>query len=258
MITPPAYLSPSAINTFRQCPQKYKLSSIDRIPQPPTWHTHLGSFVHAVLEHLYGNDPHERGLDDARAIAAELWAAEGWQDRVEALEEKPGTVTDFKKAAFSCVQNLYGLEDPAETELDGREDEVNTSVEGVTMKGFIDRWVLNDDGSVTVADYKTGKLPNPRFTSERDEFFQMLAYSLMLEESAGLRPARVEIIYLAAKQRRHLDLEGTNHLDVARGTIVETREAIDGFAARGEFPCVTGPLCNWCHYKKTGDCPAFS
>ena len=34
MITPPAYLSPSSIGTYRQCPQKFKLGRIDRTVGP--------------------------------------------------------------------------------------------------------------------------------------------------------------------------------------------------------------------------------
>ncbi|MGA0152949.1 MAG: PD-(D/E)XK nuclease family protein, partial [Ilumatobacteraceae bacterium] len=52
MLTPPAYLSPSSIGTYRDCPQKFKFSRIDGLKEPPTWATHLGTFVHDVLEHL--------------------------------------------------------------------------------------------------------------------------------------------------------------------------------------------------------------
>ncbi|MFM9132246.1 MAG: PD-(D/E)XK nuclease family protein, partial [Actinomycetota bacterium] len=45
MITPPEYLSPSSLNTFRDCPQKFFLSRIERIQEPPQWHLHLGTFV---------------------------------------------------------------------------------------------------------------------------------------------------------------------------------------------------------------------
>ena len=49
----PSYLSPSSIGTYRDCPQKFKLSRIDKIAEPPSWAMHVGSFVHEVLEHLY-------------------------------------------------------------------------------------------------------------------------------------------------------------------------------------------------------------
>ena len=53
MFDHPEYLSPSSIGLFRDCPQKFKLSYIDKIKEPPTWPLHLGSFVHEVLEHRW-------------------------------------------------------------------------------------------------------------------------------------------------------------------------------------------------------------
>ena len=41
-------------------------------------------------------------------------------------------------------------------------------------------------------------------------------------------------------------------------TIVETKEALDNACNTGEFHCKVTNLCDWCHYKKTGLCPAFA
>lgn len=145
MLTPPPYLSPSAIGTFRQCPQKFKLSRIDKLSEPPTWHTHLGTFVHDVLEHMYQQSPDVRTVEGVRSLAAERWAAGGWQEKVESLEEarKLGPIAKFKTQAFDCMKNLFVLENPADTEFDGMEHNVAASVEGVQLKGIIDRFSFN-------------------------------------------------------------------------------------------------------------------
>lgn len=256
MFTPPEYLSPSSIGLFRDCPQKFKLSYIDKIKEPPAWHLHLGSFVHEVLEFLYKEDADNRTLDTLKTIAADRWSNHGWAEKVEALEEKKGTIPEFKRAAFDSMTNLWTLEDPTETELDGMEHEVLTSVEGVAMKGYIDRFIFADDGTVIISDYKTGNIPNPRFKSEEDKFFQLLAYALMLEESDQETTSKVELLYLTQKAKHDLSVTPVN-LSVARGTIVETRESIEASCATGEFHCNVTKLCDWCFYKKSGDCPAF-
>jgi putative RecB family exonuclease len=156
MFTPPEYLSPSSIGLFRDCPQKFKLSYIDKIKEPPAWHLYLGSFVHEVLEYLYKEEAENRTLETLKSIAADRWTNHEWATKVEALEEKPGSLTDFKRAAFESMTNLWALEDPAETELDGMEHEVFANVDGVAMKGYIDRFIFADDGSVVISDYKTG------------------------------------------------------------------------------------------------------
>ena len=257
MFTPPEYLSPSSIGLFRDCPQKFKLSYIDKIKEPPAWHLHLGSFVHEVLEFLYKEDAEHRTLDTLKTIAADRWSNHGWAEKVESLEEKKGTIPEFKRAAFDSMTNLWTLEDPTETELDGMEHEVLTAVEGVAMKGYIDRFIFADDGTVIISDYKTGNIPNPRFKSEEDKFFQLLAYALMLEESDQETTSKVELLYLTQKAKHDLSVTPVN-LSVARGTIVETRESIEASCATGEFHCNVTKLCDWCHYKKIGICPAHA
>lgn len=253
----PAHLSPSSIKQFRDCPQKYKLSYIDKIKEPPKWHLHLGSFVHEVLEHLYALPAPDRTVDALKSIAKTRWEEHGWIERVESLDEKKGSLVDFKREAFEAMTNLWAIEDPTVTDLDAMERKVRVEVDGVTMSGVIDRLALEGDLAV-ISDYKTGKIPNSRFPNGSDEekFFQLLAYALMLESLEGRSTSRVELLYLTQKTRHTLDVTPA-HLAVARGTIVETREALDAAAATGDFHCNVTKLCDWCHYKTTGDCPVF-
>lgn len=208
---------------------------------------------------MYQQPPESRTVEGVRTIAAECWAASGWQEKVDALEEarKLGPIAKFKTQAFDCMKNLFTLENPAETEFDGMEHNVSASVEGVQLRGIIDRFSFNEDGTITISDYKTGKVPNPRFKPEDDEFFQLLAYALMLQEADQETTSSVEIVYLAEPVVRRLEVTPVK-LSIAKGTIIETRESIDNFASQGEFPPVTGPLCDWCHFKATKVCPAFS
>jgi len=251
-----AYLSPSSFATYRECPQKFKLSRIDKIPQPPTWAMHLGTFVHEVLEHLYQCESDDRTLDALKGVAADRWAVGDWERRVASLAEQPGTTKDFKIQAFKCMTNLWQLENPQETELDGMEHEVNATVEGVKMKGFIDRFIFSDEG-IVISDYKTGKVPNAQFTPDDVKFFQLLAYAAMLEAADQEETTKVQLLYLGVPVTHELAVTPTN-LSIAKGVIVETREGIDDALSAGEFPCNVTKLCGWCFYKKSGDCPAFA
>ena len=257
MFTPPEYLSPSSIKTFRECPQKFKLSRIDKIEQPPTWATRLGNFVHESLEHLYQSDPENRTLENLRTIAADLWAAGEWELQILGLEEQKGTTKDFKVEAFNYMKNLWVLEDPAITELDGMEHEVLANIEGVSMKGYIDRFVFADDGTVIISDYKTGNIPNPKFNTEDDKFFQLLAYALMLEESDQETTSKVQLMYLKQPVIHEVSITPVK-LSIAKGTILETKESVDTSCGTENFHCNVTKLCDWCFYKKTKICPAFA
>lgn len=255
MITPPEYLSPSSINTFRDCPQKFFLSRIERIQEPPQWHLHLGTFVHEVLETMYKADASERTEDGAKKFARRCWDENGWKAKVEALENPKGTVGDFMREAFGNVTNIFRLEDPVTTEFDGMEHHVDAVVEGVALRGIVDRFMFGDNG-IVISDYKTGKVPNPKFKKQDDQFFQLLAYALMLKEAEDEDTSRVQLLYLTAPVVHELEVTA-ERLVVATGTIVETKEALDAACAAEDFHCNVTKLCDWCFYKSSGHCPAW-
>ena len=255
VFSPPEYLSPSSIRTFLDCPQKFKISRFDGIKEPPAWPLHLGSFTHEVLEELYKLPPDERTTESLKALAARMWTENEWESKVLALEEPKGDIRQFKVEAFTNMTNLWHLEDPAETELDEMELEVDVEVDGVRMRGFIDRLVITDDQSAIISDYKTGKIPNPKFKSEDEKYFQLLAYALMLEALDGIPTESVELLYLTQKERHRLEVTPAK-LAIATGTIVETKELLDQSCATEQFETKVSKLCDWCHYKKIGVCPA--
>jgi putative RecB family exonuclease len=162
---------------------------------------------------------------------------------------------DFKRAAFESITNLWTIEDPTETEIDGMEVEVIATISGVAMKGYIDRFIFSEDGTVVISDYKTGKIPNPKYKSKDDNFFQLLCYALMLDASEQETTSKLELLYLTQKAKHDLVVTQEN-LGKARSIIVKTRSEIESACEREEFRCNVTVLCNYCHYKKIGICPA--
>ena len=234
---------------------KYKFSKIDKIQEPPTWFTHLGTFVHEVLEHFYQLDASERTVDTVRATATSRWQESDWEAQVLALIKPMGSIADFKNAAFECMTNLWIIEDPQQTELTGMEHEVLANIDGVELKGYIDRFIIGDDGNVIISDYKTGAIPNPRFKSEDDKFFQLLVYALMLQEADQEETSKLQLLYLKHSANHEMIVTPVR-LAVARGVIVETKELIDKACETGEFACNTSKLCDWCFHKSY--CPAHT
>jgi putative RecB family exonuclease len=175
---------------------------------------------------------------------------------VLALAEPLGSIKDFKLTAFQCMKNLWSIENPQDIELDGMEHKVEANVEGVQMLGFIDRFIFEDDGAVAISDYKTGKVPSSKFTTQDEEFFQLLAYALMLQEADQETTSRLQLLYLKEPIVREISVTPVN-LAVAKGVIVETKESLDASCGTGEFHCNVTKLCDWCYFKKSGDCPAF-
>ena len=71
---------------------------------------------------------------------------------------------------------------------------VETMVDGMRLRGIIDRLDLAPDGSLIVVDYKTGRAPSERF--ERGSMGGVQTYALLCESVLGRAPAEVRLLYL--------------------------------------------------------------
>ena len=56
----PARLSPTAISTFRECPQLFLFRSLWKLPEPPSAVLAKGILVHTALENVFKLPPSER------------------------------------------------------------------------------------------------------------------------------------------------------------------------------------------------------
>ena len=244
--TLPEYLSPSSIGTFRQCPLKFKLSRVDRIAEPPTQETLMGNFVHEVLESLYAFDESERTLALAKSIATETWANGNWDESVRPFL-KTMDMNQFRWNSWWCIENLFSIENPQSFTPDGIEYELNGKIGDVQMRGFIDRWLI-ENKTLVISDYKTGKTPSPRYMS--DKFFQLSIYSLLLSQVVQSDDFKLELLYLKdAVKRTHVPTP--QEFDQATETIITVKKEIDTSYESGNWEAIPSRLCDWCSYKRT-------
>jgi putative RecB family exonuclease len=246
----PEYLSPSSMATFKQCPLRFKYSRIDRLPEPPTEASLMGNFVHDILENLYATDPDLRDQGTAKALARTLWNEKycNLVSEVVPIEKHNA----FRWNSWFCVENLFHVENPKEVELDGIEFELDVHLDGVRIKGFIDRFIISEDQTVVISDYKTGKVPAPKW--EEDKFFQLAVYAAAVEEMQVGSVSKLDLIYL--KKPVVLSRPMTaERLDKAVSTIKETKKGIDERCESGKFEPIKSILCDWCTFKSS--CPAW-
>ena len=65
----------SALETFRQCPQKYKFQEIDKIKTPKSKEAVFGTLVHSGLRHLFSRDPLYPSLDEVIEHFRASWSS---------------------------------------------------------------------------------------------------------------------------------------------------------------------------------------
>ncbi|MEV0246732.1 RecB family exonuclease [Nocardia sp. NPDC050712] len=246
-------LSPSRAIDFKQCPLKYRLRAIDRIPEAPSRGAVRGTVVHAVLEDLYGLPAPDRVPERAAALIAPAWA------RVLAGRPEVGSLIDtdgleqFLGEVRTLLDSYYRLEDPTRFEPESREAQVEVELgDGVVLRGFVDRIDVAPTGELRVVDYKSGRAPG--LAQETKALFQLKFYALMVLRVRGILPAQLRLIYLSDEQILTYAPDEEELLRFER-TLSALWEAILEAGRTGEFQPNTSWLCGYCDYKPL--CPAF-
>lgn len=243
----PPRLSPSGASTFRQCPRRWRMRYLDRLPDPPGEPALVGSFVHRILEELMARPPADRSLDRARRIARELWPEVEADPHYTDLGLDDDRQRAFRWRAWRSVEGYFTVEDPTTVDVAEREQRLETTIDGVPFIGVVDR-TERAAGGLTVTDYKTGRKPSARFADER--LAQVLLYAAALE-TVGERPAVARLLYLGAGD---LTVAADDErVGGATADFAETWAAIGDARDSGDFPARPGPLCGWCPYQD--DCP---
>jgi len=247
----PAYLSPSSMATYRQCPQKFKFNKIDLIPDPSNHWAVLGNFVHDILEELYKLEPPLRTITSARVIAKDMWESK-WGEEAYRVLSSDKDIKQFRWSAWWCVENLWRLEQPEEISPVGIEYELNGEVSGVMLRGFIDRYSFSANSTMlTVSDYKTGKTPKIDID---EKFLQLLIYAKLLSSLGVGDVDKIELLYLKDGVRLEKKVTDSDFRKVVE-YIQESKSMVDESCVSGVFDARKSYLCNFCSYKKI--CPAW-
>lgn len=269
-----AALSPSRASDFKQCPLLYRFRVVDRLPEPPSAAAARGTLVHAVLERLFDLPAEQRTPERAIALLPGEWAGllerepdlgalvapADPADPAQATDTAPEAGTSsalpdldsWLADADALVRRWFALEDPTRLEPAEREAYVEADVDGLTLRGYVDRLDVAPDGRIRVVDYKTGRSPSEMF--EGRALFQMKFYALVLWRSRGVLPTLLQLVYLGNGELvRYSPAEA--ELRSFERKLRALWDAIARAARTGDWRPNPGRLCSWCAHQAL--CPAF-
>jgi putative RecB family exonuclease len=247
-----ATYSHSRLETFEQCPQKYKFRYIDNLKTDKrTIEAFLGSCVHQALEKLYADRRAGRvdSLDDLLAGYEQRWQ-QGFGPDVEVVRAGR-TPEDYFRSGREMLEKFYRRFHPFDQEatLD-LELRINFPLaDGADFTGVVDRLARNGDGTLEIHDYKTAqKLPSQR---EVESDRQLALYELAVRHRWP-DTGRVRLVwhYLA----HETELVATKTPAQLEAVRAGTLQLIRRVEAAREFPPRETKLCDWCEYY--GICPA--
>ncbi len=250
---------------FKECALAFRLSAIDKVPEPPSLQAFKGTVVHRALELLMWEE--EQGARTPTVAFEKL-------DRAldELLAGPEGTALglagepfdEFVEDARGLVGNYFVLEDPNRVRVIGTElrlqvdmtapagDGDGGTVSRLRLRGIIDRLELDEQGELIVTDYKTGRAPGQ--SQEQTRLGGVHFYALLCEQLLGRRPAMVQLFHLReplaiCSTPDDQSVTGLERQATAIWAAVKRACLLDDFRPK------PGPLCDWCGYHAY--CPAW-
>jgi RecB family exonuclease len=227
-ITMPTALSPSSIQTFRDCPQSFLFQYIYKIKQPVNAALTTGTLCHAALEQIFDLPASDRTLHNLQNLFRQQWAQKRLQADYRHLfhdQEQHNREAEIAwgQYSLSLLKQYFEYENPAHVERPNplqREVWVRAHIpfeeeESFLVRGIVDRFDMVRDSQNNIVlrllDYKTGKAPQLKYSPAmnqkiRDEAFEQLKiYALLYQGELPLRYLR--LLFLTSPSGRAVAMD---------------------------------------------------
>jgi putative RecB family exonuclease len=256
-VTPPDHFSATAWSLFEQCPRQWWDHYIRGTREPASAAMEIGTVAHKVLELLMERAKAYRTIAAARHHAHWLWVApEGlWDDASEPTSITRAEITEeaFKRQAWRAITGLWELEDPSVVDVVATEERIEWTEGDVPMVAIVDRVDRHGRDSFTpglsVVDYKTGKVPKPKFAGPSKRQITIGALAVAHREGKLAVAPAGSLLYVGVDDPK----------PVAAPTDRKAREAVSEAlqgawadvlhaCADETFPATTSALCGWCSH----------
>lgn len=240
-------LSKSKINTYLQCPRKFKyeyLSDIEK-PEPEEGSAlEIGTSVHNIFEKVLKDN----SITWLKTLSQEElydFIIDNYDKELRFEEHIHNFSRFLKEKVFDAGYHIVG------TETYARDDEIG-------LHGYIDL-ILSKDNKLTVIDYKTGKKAKPITDYE----LELCYYAYMAQQYFDEEVEQVGIYFSKIHQFRFASfLE-----DLGKGAFLSKEDVQAAFQYlftvqdkidEGIFPYKRGWLCKFCDYKEECEREGFS
>lgn len=246
-------LSPSRASDFKTCPQLFKFRAIDRLPEPTTVYQARGTTAHLALERLYDLPQEERDPEKLFDLFRQAWTECRLEDEYGNLFESGEEETAWGVESMQLLANYFAIEDPRSIDPYQREMDMTEDLDGIVIRGILDRIDRDSDGNLIITDYKTGKAPPERYALPA--FFALKIYALLIRRRTGETPKEVRLLYLNGPTLYRLAIDNTQ-LDAMDSQLRALWAAINRAISTNRYPPKPGRLCDWCSFQNI--CPAFA
>ena len=232
-------LSASAIESYQECPQKFKFAHYLKIPTGPHPALTFGNIMHQCVRHYF--QLRQRGkapFEEVQQFYEKAWKDVGFEDEYQEQA--------YKKAGLEQLRAFVKKHETTTTLPLGMETHFALDLGELVLEGRIDQINPLKDNAVELVDYKTGRPPSQK---DADKSLQLSVYALAAREQMKLNPVKLTLYSLATNEpvssvRTSRDLDSV---------LAEVRE-VAGQIRQQLFPPKPGFVCKYCDYVAI--CPA--
>ncbi|OGI20905.1 MAG: hypothetical protein A3J06_00835 [Candidatus Moranbacteria bacterium RIFCSPLOWO2_02_FULL_48_19] len=242
-------ISYSTLDTYQNCPLKYKFREIDKIKEPKSKEAVFGTLIHSVMKYIHTPSLLSPTIEQALDYFAKSWNSEVYENEMEeraAFTQGVTIIQNYLSHIKPANYNIVDLESRFAIEIGNDESGRHT------VSGIIDRIDRTQDG-YEIIDYKTTrKMPSQ---DKVDNDIQLSIYLKAFldrypKEIDRLDKVTVSLYYL--KHGVKLSSKRTpEQLASLEKTFLDVIQSIEG----GKFDPILSPLCDWCGYQKI--CPVW-
>jgi len=223
-------LSYSQISLYQTCPLCYKLQYIDRLETRDRGYFSFGTTMHACAEYFFKvKVPPPPSLEELLQFYDKNWLSAGY----ESAEEE----ANYKAYGRELLARFWEIHQPDFRMPIALEWMFNIGIEGIKLRGFIDRIDKLDSGGLAIVDYKTDRQLFTKDYLARN--LQLTLYQMAIEQSWFLPVERLTLYHFRTNTPCSCPPRDGAQLEEARRLVLEVAESI----AAGRFPAIEGERC---------------
>jgi len=237
----PLQLSPSGVENYRKCPQRYLFRYLWSLREGAKASLSFGSIMHGTIRRFLSElrRGNQLPFEEVQRIFETEWRSVGFEDEYQEAE--------YKKDGLEQLRAFHAAMIEAPPQIREQEKSFELPLENnVAIIGRMDQVNSLGRNQVEIVDYKTGK---PRKDADAKKDLQLSLYAIAAKEIFDWDPVRLVFHYL---QDNHVQVttRDSKQLQEAENIV---QEAAADIRAR-EFPARPGSICRSCAYQPI--CPA--
>jgi putative RecB family exonuclease len=208
----------------------YKLQYIDGLKPKDKWYFSFGITMHRCVERFFKvSTPPPPSLEELSHFYEQNWLTEGYESPEEETKYK-----DYGREILTRFWEIHSADFHMPVAV---EKMFYIDIDGVKLRGFIDRVDKLESGGLSIVDYKTNK---ELFTADAlAADLQLTLYQLAAEQTWQLPVERLTLYHLRSNTACSCPPRDEARLEQARRLVLEVAENI----AKERFPAIENQYC---------------